>query len=257
MTERTGAAYPSASEGLGICREDPAPGACRQEGALGPRGVRLSELWSKLRDGRVALAEHFVTQRASYAALQVRSESEAVEHRLTPPQAEVFQRLIAGERQNAIAIELAISPAAVTLRAQRCIQMLGLDCKLSCLPLFLIMAALTASRGVGQGQVATIECVRDGNAGAALYRVARADLVLSATLSTAEQEIARMIVEGRSLPAIAGARRTTERTVSNQLRSIFGKLGVTGRLELIAFLAGDRAPLVHKAPPSARRLGRP
>ena len=127
----------------------------------------------------------------------------------------------------------------MNLRAQRCIHRLGLDCKASALPLFVIQAALTASPRAWQGATATRQILDRGARGDALYRLARADLVLPATLSCAERHVARMLVEGRALPQIAAARRTTTRTVSNQLRSIFGKLGVTGRLELIALLARD------------------
>jgi DNA-binding CsgD family transcriptional regulator len=52
-------------------------------------------------------------------------------------------------------------------------------------------------------------------------------------LSAAEREVARAALEGRSNAEIAALRGTSVRTVANQLQSIFRKLGVSGRTELI------------------------
>jgi DNA-binding NarL/FixJ family response regulator len=52
-------------------------------------------------------------------------------------------------------------------------------------------------------------------------------------LSVAEREIVGALVEGRSNKEIAKERGTSHRTVTNQLRSIYEKLGVTGRIELV------------------------
>jgi DNA-binding CsgD family transcriptional regulator len=53
-------------------------------------------------------------------------------------------------------------------------------------------------------------------------------------LSVAESEVARAVVEGQSNKEIAVKRGTSPYTVANQLRSIYAKLGVSNRLELIA-----------------------
>jgi DNA-binding NarL/FixJ family response regulator len=52
------------------------------------------------------------------------------------------------------------------------------------------------------------------------------------SLSPAEREVARAVMEGKSNLAIARARGVSERTVANQVASIFRKLGVGSRLEL-------------------------
>ncbi len=53
-------------------------------------------------------------------------------------------------------------------------------------------------------------------------------------LSAAEREVTRAVVEGQSNKEIAVKRSTSPYTVANQLRSIYAKLGVSNRLELIA-----------------------
>lgn len=84
---------------------------------------------------------------------------------------------------------------------------------------------------------------------AARVQAGRADLeVLVATtevrsdaapgLTTAERDVARAAIEGASDAAIARTRGTSARTVANQLRRIFEKLGVKSRGELRAKLLG-------------------
>ena len=52
-------------------------------------------------------------------------------------------------------------------------------------------------------------------------------------LSPAETAIAMAVFAGKSNASIAADRRTSLNTVANQLRSIYQKLGVSGRRELI------------------------
>jgi len=53
-------------------------------------------------------------------------------------------------------------------------------------------------------------------------------------LSDAEGEVANAIVKGMSNEEIARMRRTSNRTVAKQVASIFKKLGVGSRRELVA-----------------------
>jgi DNA-binding NarL/FixJ family response regulator len=59
---------------------------------------------------------------------------------------------------------------------------------------------------------------------------------LPPTLSAAEQEIALGMLEGLSNSEIATARRTSPRTVANQVASLFRKLGVRSRSEAVTVL---------------------
>ncbi|MEZ4219870.1 MAG: helix-turn-helix transcriptional regulator [Polyangiaceae bacterium] len=58
----------------------------------------------------------------------------------------------------------------------------------------------------------------------------------SGELSAAEREVAMLVIRGLSNRQIAAARGTKERTVANQIASIFRKLGVGSRVELAARL---------------------
>jgi DNA-binding NarL/FixJ family response regulator len=61
---------------------------------------------------------------------------------------------------------------------------------------------------------------------------------LPSPLTPSERDVALRAFEGASNRAIATARGTSERTIANQLKSIYRKLGVYSRAELAAVLAG-------------------
>jgi DNA-binding CsgD family transcriptional regulator len=58
-------------------------------------------------------------------------------------------------------------------------------------------------------------------------------------LTPAEIAVVEAVLEGRSNAEIARARGTSTNTVANQLRSIYAKLGVDGRLSLVKRCLGD------------------
>jgi len=62
-------------------------------------------------------------------------------------------------------------------------------------------------------------------------------VVVPPTLTAAEAEVARAVLRGESNAEIARVRRVSERTVRNQLSSIFEKLDVGSRAELAARLS--------------------
>lgn len=61
-------------------------------------------------------------------------------------------------------------------------------------------------------------------------------------LSAAERAVAALAARGLTHDAIAHARRRSLRTVGKQLSSIYRKLNVGSRAELIARMAGPRGP---------------
>lgn len=63
---------------------------------------------------------------------------------------------------------------------------------------------------------------------------------LPTSLSDAEADVARRVVAGETNEQIAANRGTSARTVANQIASIFRKLGVASRTELVAMLYDGR-----------------
>ena len=52
-------------------------------------------------------------------------------------------------------------------------------------------------------------------------------------LSEAERAVVRAVLDGRSNAEIARERGTSANTIANQLRSVYAKLRISGRIELI------------------------
>jgi DNA-binding NarL/FixJ family response regulator len=69
-----------------------------------------------------------------------------------------------------------------------------------------------------------------------IFSVPLARPALPHCLSAAEGEVAVALVEGLSNAEIAAARRTSTRTVANQVASLFRKLDVRSRSEAVAAL---------------------
>jgi DNA-binding NarL/FixJ family response regulator len=61
-------------------------------------------------------------------------------------------------------------------------------------------------------------------------------------LTTAEQEIARALVDGLTAAQIARQRGTSRRTVEHQVAAIFARLGCHSRAELVRALARTNYP---------------
>ncbi len=96
-------------------------------------------------------------------------------------------------------------------------------------------------------------CLRNGREGSGLRVLGEAPQCwvvlpveargLDPRLTSAERQVVAGVLNGRTNAAIASARRTSRRTVANQLASIYRKLGVSSRWELAA-RTGHADPLV-------------
>lgn len=62
-------------------------------------------------------------------------------------------------------------------------------------------------------------------------------------LTGAENGVCRLVLAGLSNARIAEVRRTSVRTVGNQISAIYRKLGVVSRSELAALWRGRKTPL--------------
>ncbi len=197
------------------------------------RSLMIADLWPSFAVGTYAVVEHSFSARNCHAVLSPCSPRSS---RASREQRELLRRLVLGQQQKAIALELGISCAAVTLRAQRCIRRLGLRCRLSHLPLVVVAAgvAFHASPRLPL-EVRVTRRLFEGTL-LDVCSFPRPDQELPRELSEAEQDVVRLLVEGHSQADIAARRGTAGRTAGNQIGAVFAKLGVTGRLELIPLL---------------------
>ena len=70
----------------------------------------------------------------------------------------------------------------------------------------------------------------------ALLELVEPEARVPPALSEAEQDIALRVFQGATTQEIAEARAVSPKTIGNQLDSIFRKLGVASRAELVLFL---------------------
>ncbi|HTM22910.1 MAG TPA: helix-turn-helix transcriptional regulator [Kofleriaceae bacterium] len=72
--------------------------------------------------------------------------------------------------------------------------------------------------------------------GADIFTVASVELrPLPGGCTATEREVVELVLRGFSDREVAAYRGTSVRTVANQLSSIYGKLGVNSRAELVAW----------------------
>jgi DNA-binding CsgD family transcriptional regulator len=64
------------------------------------------------------------------------------------------------------------------------------------------------------------------------------ELQLPASLTDSEREVVQLVAQGLSNEDIGKARGRSARTIANQLASVYRKLGVNSRTELLARLTG-------------------
>lgn len=104
--------------------------------------------------------------------------------------------------------------------------------------------------------VKVIACLRAAAPGSSARLVGGSDLCwlflpveaffgLDPRLTCAERQVVTGVLDGRTNAAIATARRTSSRTVANQLAGIYRKLGVSSRWELAARVGRARMPLAQ------------
>lgn len=202
------------------------------------------------RIGEVAASELFGVWPALLAGKQriVASGSTAHHHylRLAPvagpgasgPVDEVqrgrIERVLLGDPQKAVACETGCSVSTVATQVSTWLRAWGLEHGSSRVPALLVWL-LHALRG---GSSLALWLERGSELGDGLaVRTARVELTLVRDLSPSELAVAVAMVEGKTHLQIAAERATSLRTVANQVATVYRKLGVSGRLELLAYLA--------------------
>jgi len=180
-------------------------------------------LWPALLAGQWRLVDSFTMSRTRYVIACKNRESDMVLRALRPREQCVLELSLDGRAGKWIALELGLSESTVSRARRAAVRRIGLADD----------AALAAAR------TAVFEPL-DGLPPDLSLAVTRLNPAESTALSAAECVVVEAILSGKHLAAIADERGTAPRTVSNQLASIYRKLGVGCRRGVIAALS-DRA----------------
>lgn len=189
----------------------------------------LAALWQDLLSGGWSVAEAFFAGDRCYVALASLAERRPA---LTARQVEIVEAVLSGSLQKSLAFELNVSSSTIAMSARAALTRLGLDCKPSRAHPLLMRAAKAAcdedfdvlgsmsTRG-GPGAMVRVVSIR------------RPDCYLEGLLAPAELQIARGLIEGYSHRDIACQRGRSARTVANQVASLFRRLRVSTRNDLV------------------------
>jgi DNA-binding CsgD family transcriptional regulator len=199
--------------------------------------MSLSELWFALTTGKLTIVSSGCSERECF--LKLCRLPEHARFFLAPRHRSILLRVLAGESQKSLAIELELAFSTIAVTGSHSLAAMGAPVSVSRAPLLLALAAHAAT-GVPLPPALltrTADCAGDEF----LLIAQRPDRELAPSLSAAERDVLRALIEGRTHAEIAARRRRSKRTVANQLSSIFRKLRVRGRAELVGKLVREPA----------------
>lgn len=208
----------------------------------------LRSVWLGLISGRFSvLSTRTATE---HVTLRIQHRAALRDHARA---ARIFDAASGGELQKAVAIDMGLAPSSVAAMLRQVTRGMGLSCKFSRLPLAipLLRHMITRPELVA---LHLEESPHDKTKPVLVIEMRRCDDVIAAKLSKSEYEVARQLLEGCTYRQMASSRATSVRTIANQISSVFKKLGVSGRFEVLrSALEVDDAPRsgVHRRMPLA------
>jgi DNA-binding NarL/FixJ family response regulator len=149
---------------------------------------------------------------------------------------EILERALLGCPKKVIASDMLLSQSSIAFALQRCFAFIGLSCPPSLVPLPVVLAAY-AKRARSAVPVSRELSPRTLPRQDKVIQLSRPECSLAGLLPPAEGAILRLLAEGKRYREMAAIRLTSTRTVANQVASVFRRLGVSGRAELLCLLA--------------------
>jgi DNA-binding NarL/FixJ family response regulator len=189
------------------------------------------DVWCQLVAGRLTLTKHFpVDDRIFLVARD--SSTEAQSTALSSRESELFCRLLMGQSQKLMGYELGVCPSTVATHIARAFAKLGLQPSANAVPLALVLICQGARGAIHLSAPHVTSSVREGQR-YVIASIARPPVTRLLSLTAAERDVALALVDGYSKFDIARARSTSIHTIGRQISSLFAKLNVKGRFDLI------------------------
>ena len=208
--------------------------------------VWLRSVWEQLSQGHACAIDSFSTAARHYLVMRMNPEGTSLANCPRSEDVEMLRRGLLGERQKVIAIDSNKSHSTVTSRMGACLGCMGFVPRATRVPPLLVAAAVAST---SRARLVNARLTRLEGGALQLVSIPRLDQRCAARLTPAERHVVRCIVDGMMHWQVSKHRTTAARTIANQLASAFRKLGVSGRSELLAFLAMESAT-AGAAPPS-------
>jgi DNA-binding CsgD family transcriptional regulator len=198
--------------------------------------LSLAGLWHGLMVGEYVVVDSQYGEEQCLARLQRAPRPVPLKQR----RAKTLQRVLLGESPKVIAVELGVALSSVTGACSDCLSATGAGRWTSRAPMWLSMAA-----HAGAGWRVPDARARKGGGplpGTLELRCPRPDLSLRGRVTRAEYVVAGLYLQGDSHVNIASQCRVAPRTVANHLASVFRKLRVSGRGDLLSRLIREQWP---------------
>ncbi|HET7540969.1 MAG TPA: helix-turn-helix transcriptional regulator [Polyangiaceae bacterium] len=198
--------------------------------AASSKQLPLARLWLELVSGscKIAAALFSRTHCSLVVTMPIRKQARPLKHRART----ILESVLRGSAQKAVALDLGLAASTITANAQQSLERLGFGGTASRVHPLLILAA-TAAGEHDESVTGALSFVTRGQVAFRVVSIPRPETKLSFALPPAELEIVRCLVEGHSHDDMARQRGTSKRTVANQIASLFRRLRVTGRMELV------------------------
>ena len=201
---------------------------------LGNNAPELARVWPELISGRAHIVSSGATQAHHYFQLAM-SGPQPAQRVPTASRLRIFERVLLGESQKVVAMELGCATSTVATAVGACLRAMGVQGGSSRVPPLLVLV-LHALRGRVDSVEVRVERSQGARGDLHVVSSARLDLHLADKLTEGELAVVSPLIEGHSHAEIARQRRTSIRTVANQIASAYKKLQVSGRMELICYL---------------------
>ena len=211
----------------------PDPGGFDRRWATSPpvQTIDLATCWQELASGRRQIADSAASD-DHYFLLLTRAVKPVGARRGTRTRNfRVLNQVLLTPSRKQLSLELGLSASSVAALSKQCLNAIGLRCTPCTAPPLLIMAAAAAHAQASGGS--TLSGERWLLAPHfELIRAARPELEFATAFPRAQFEVAQGLLEGNSYEQIAARRKTSTRTVANQVAAVFQRLGVSGRNDL-------------------------
>ena len=183
--------------------------------------IEAMEHWRGLVDGRWSLIDHFERDGKRFIVAHKNDPFVHDPRGLSVREKQISELIGMGRSTKEIAYELGLSLSAISMSAKAACEKLGLTSRAE-LALFFAPGGIRAR--LEEASIGEQDLLVGGHP--------LLDEAVIASLSDAEREIVEALLTGSTSAEIALRRGTAANTISNQIASIFDKLGVRSRIEL-------------------------
>jgi len=196
-----------------------------------------ADIWSQLIRHELEIMLRFTTEDRQFMIL---GERAAAGPPLKGRNLTILERFLAGEGRKVISFELSLAPSTVAQVLKAALKGMGLDCAPARTPSQLVLLTHGAKGRLPEGALMLAQFEREGQR----FWVMNEDVErpLFKGLAPAQRAVLKQLINGRTYGDIAAHRRTSYRTVANQVASACHRLGVSGRSDLLQLLVSPAAP---------------